>query len=464
MRAAGPLALALLGLPAAGNAPLPADLPAFAPEQTIPPPTVHRTTLPNGLQVWVVPRSGPPRVDFVLSLKGAGFTADPADRPAAAKLLAALLNEGTTQRSAQAIAEAAQGMGGAVGASAGRDGLTVQAHALASQAEPMLKLLAEVTRQASFPEAEVALARANALQALKAASADPNFLADGALGRAVYGDHPYARTQETEAGLQGITAEWLRTEHAVRFRPDRALLVIAGRVQPGPALRWARVALGDWKAQGAPRAVAPLAPASLPRQHQLIARAGSVQATLRLGRPGIPAQAEDVPALRLAGTILGGSFSSRINMNLREEKGYTYGAYAGDGTYLLGGVVMGGADVRNEVTGAAMAEYGKEFKRLADEPISAEEMAMNKRYVAGSYLLTMQMQAAVAQSLAGNWLKGLPPAALSDYVPAIQRVSAAQVQTMARRYFDPATFSWIVVGDPAQIAEQLKAQGPFNTP
>ena len=283
------------------------------------------------------------------------------------------------------------------------------------------------------------------------------------MNEAVYGDHPYGRTQETEAGIQAVSPEWLRAEHAKRFRPDRALLVITGRISTDQALKLAQAHFGDWKNQGAALPELAAAPAQAKPQHILLERAGSVQATLRLGRPGQAASAEDQVALRLASTILGGSFSSRINMNLREEKGYTYGASAGARSFRVGGAIRGGADVRNAVTGASMEEYVKEYRRLGEEKVGPEEMAMNKRFIAGSYLLATQMQAAVAQTLASNWLVGLPAEFLGQYVPKIQQVSPEQVQAIGKKYFAPADQSWVVVGDKAQIAEQLKAYGEFKT-
>jgi len=170
-------ALALAGAAQAATLTLPAELPPFGKDKPLAVPNISQQTLPNGLQVWVVPRNGIPRVDFVLAVRGAGFSADAADAPGRAKLLAGLLSEGTTQRSSKQIAEAAQAMGGSVGAGASNDGISVYGNALASHAEGMAKLLAEVARQPAFPESEVQLAKTNALQGLKASSTQPAFRA-----------------------------------------------------------------------------------------------------------------------------------------------------------------------------------------------------------------------------------------------------------------------------------------------
>ncbi len=457
---------ALLALPltsfAADAVKMPAELPKYGQDKPIQVPQISKKTLANGLEVWVLPRQGLPRVDYVLSLRGAGFGADGPKAPGQAKLLAGLLNEGTAQRDSRAIAEAAQGMGGGVAAAAANDGLTLTAYALKSHAEGMMKLLAEVARSPSFPEKEVTLAKANALQALKVASAQPGFRASKALNQAIYGDHPYGNSQETAESIDATTAEVLRAEHVKRFRPDRALLVITGRIEAAEAMKLAQAAFGDWAAKGPAPVEIKASPLSAKPLHILLERPDSVQSTVRLGRPGAPANGADQVALRLTSTILGSGFSSRINQNLREEKGYTYGASAGARSYRVGGAISGGADVRNEVTGASLQEFVNEYRRIGTELVPAEELAMNKRYVAGSYLLTTQLQGAVAQTLASNWLVGLPAEYLGQYVPLIQKVTAEQVRAIGRTYFSPETQSLVVVGDKA-VAEQLKAFGEFSS-
>ena len=457
------LSLALSGTAFAGPAaPLPKDLPPYAPDKPLPVPQIEKKTLGNGLEVWVVPRDGMPRVDYVLAVRNAGFAADDAATPGFASLLAGLLSEGTAARDSRAIAEAAQGFGGGIGASTANDGITLSAYALTSHAAPMLSLMAEVARTPAFPENEVRLAQANALQGLKAAEAQPSFRATRALLSATYGDHPYARVQQTEASIAAVTPAMLREQHALRFHPDRALLVMTGRIDPAEAFALAERAFGDWNPVGEEAPDTPAARRSAAPSHVLLQRDGSVQSTVRIGRPAIAATDPDyVPAI-LAGTVLGGGFSSRVNQNLREDKGYTYGASAGFSPARVGGRIQAGADVRNEVTGASLAEFFHEFRRLGNEPVPAEELEDTKRYVAGGYLIGNQLQASVAGTLASNWLVGLPPEFMASYVPRIREVSAAQVQAIGRKYFDPTQQSIVVVGDADAIADQLAPYGEFK--
>lgn len=440
----------------------PADMPAYGKDKPIPAPHIAKKTLSNGLQVWVVPRSGLPRVDFVLAVRGAGYAADDRQHPGFANLMAGLLNEGTAKRDSRAIAEAAQGMGGSVGGSTVPDGILVSANAVASQAGPMLDLLSEVVRTPSFPAKEVALAKANALQSLKVQEATPRFRAERALSKAIYGDHPYGQTDPTVESINSATDAMLRAEHAKRFRPDHSLLVITGRIKEADAMKLAQKAFGDWKAEGAALADTGPAPSSAKPVRVLLERGGSVQSTIRIGSPGIAAGVDELVPMRLASTILGGGFSSRVNLNLREEKGYTYGASAGARVYRSGGGIVGGADVRNAVSGAALTEFFNEYRKIGTELVPAPEMEMNKRYVAGSYLISNQLQRSVANTLASNWLIGLPPEFLGQYVPLIQKVTPEQVRAIGKKYFAPENQSIVVVGDKAQVGEQLKAFGEFS--
>ncbi|UOD30350.1 insulinase family protein [Massilia violaceinigra] len=444
------------------SAPAASKLPPYGKDKPIPAPKIVKKTLANGLQVWVVPRQGLPRVDYVLAVRGAGLAADDRKLPGFANLMAGLLNEGSTRRDSRAIAETAQGLGGEVGAGASHDGVVVSANALTSNAGPMLDLLAEVARMPAFPPQEVELGKGNALEGLKVSETSPGFRAERALNKVVFGEHPYGNTSPSVESISAVTPELLRAEHGKRFRPDRSLLVITGRIDEAEALKLATAAFGDWKAEGAALPETPGASLAAKPVRIILQRDGSVQSTMRLGSPGMAASASDFVPLRLTSTILGGGFSSRVNLNLREEKGYTYGASAGARIFRSGGSIVGGADVRNEVTGEALKEYLHEYTRIGTELVPEAEMSMNKRYVAGGYLISNQMQAAVARTLANNWLIGLPPEFLGQYVPLIQKVTPQQVREMGKKYFAPELQSVVVVGDNAAVAEQLKKYGEFT--
>ncbi len=428
----------------------------------MPPIRIEERKLANGLTVWVLPREdGPPMVHYVLVFRG-GLAFDPVFQPGLSTLLAGLLKEGTASRSALEIAQDLQSYGGNLSASAGVDGITISASALASNATKLIVLLSEVALQPAYSPREVELGKLNAMQALAAAQSDPDYLARRAMGELIFGTHPYGHVLPTQGSLASITPEMLHAEHDRRFRPDQALLVITGRIAPDDAFRLADSVFADWHADGDPLSATSPVPDRPAPSNTFVERDNSVQSAIRIGRVGIAANSPDYFPLQLANAIFGGGFSSRLNQNLREDKGYTYGAGSSVGALRAGGAIVAAANVRNDVTGAALAEFMHEYQRFGSAAVPDDELAQTKHYLAGGYLLLNQQQAQVAATLADDWLAGLPPQALSDYVLKLQAVTAAQVQAMAKKYFSPQDQSIVVVGD-ASVLPQLAPFGSFGS-
>ncbi|HEV2607544.1 MAG TPA: pitrilysin family protein [Xanthomonadaceae bacterium] len=441
--------------------PLPKDLPAYGKERSLPALKIEQRKLANGLTVWVLPREdGPPKVRYVLAIRG-GLAADPPRQPGFSSMLADLLKEGTASRDALRVAQDLQSYGGDLQTEAGVDGITLTMSGLASNAAKTITLLSEIAMQPAFPQREVELGKLNAVAALLASEADPDYQARRAMGRLVFAGHPYGRVLPTQASILSITPDMLHAEHGSRFRPDQALLVITGRIAPDMAFQLAESVFGDWRAEGRPLDATPRAPTEVAPGHVFVARDDSVQSAIRIGRPVIAADSPDYFPLLLTNAVLGGGFRSRLNQNLREDKGYTYGAGSGFRAERAGGAVVAYANVRNEVTGAALAQFIREFSLLGSKPVSDDELAQTKHYLAGGYLLFKQQQAQVAAALADYWLVGLPPQTLSDYVPKLQAVTATQVQAMARKYFAPKDQSIVVVGV-ADVKSQLAPFGAFE--
>jgi zinc protease len=443
--------------------PLPKDLPAYAAERPLPVARIEQRTLRNGLTVWVVPREGLPKIDAVLAVRG-GSASDPAERRGMASVLAGLLTEGTQTRSSRELAEALQAVGGSISANASLDGVTVFANAGLSQRERLLELLGDVVQRASFPDAEFALAKANALQALKVSEASPGFLATRAMAATVYGAHAYSRGTAVQSALEALTREDIVAAHAARFRPERALLVISGRVEPRAMFRLVDKYFGAWRGQGAAAAeVAPVpVPATFSPQRVIVDRPGSIQASVRVGRLGVSATSPDAIALAVTNTVLGGGFNSRITNNIREDKGYTYSPSSSVSRGLLGGVILASAEVRNEVTAATINELLYEFERVGTTPVAADELERAKRYFAGLYLLSNQIQSAVAATLASNWLVGLPAEYLGTYVDQARAVTPEQVRDVARRYYPSRLQNLVIVGDRKAIDAELAQYGEFT--
>jgi predicted Zn-dependent peptidase len=455
--------LLCVGAPvAAAELQLPKDLPPYAADKPVPVPKIDQHTLANGMTVWIIADAeGAPKANFVFAVRG-GSAHEPRAMNGLSSILASTIEEGTKSRSAIQIAQELQALGASLGAGAGEEGTTVSASGLSANAGRILALLADVARHPTFPDAEVDLAKMNALHGLKAARAQPDYQAGVEFDKAVFGDHPYGTGELTEASIMAVTPQVLRELHAKRFRPDRALLVVTGRIDAGAILRVTQEAFGDWKAAGSPEAEIPAAPTVTPRKLVFVPRANSVQSAIRLGRPAFPARDPLIYKADVAESILGGGVGGRLFQNLREDKGYTYGAYASFGAERNGGSFGAEADVRNDVTGAAITEFNKELQRLIDEPVGAAELERSRRYLAGVYLFRNQLRGAVASSLAGLWIDGRAPEDLGQYTERVKAVTAADVQDVARRYFNPQDQSLVVVGDPS-VAEQLKAFGEFRS-
>jgi zinc protease len=454
---AGLLAPALLL--AAERKPLPKDLPPFGEDKPLPKPDLAVSTLPNGLTVWTWPRPGVPRFVAVLAVRG-GTAADPKGMEGIAELLADTLKEGTATRTSRRIAEELQSVGGEISASASDDAIYVTVSALTSGVAAALDVLADVARAASFPAAEVELARGNAIQGLLARESTPEFLAQKAFARAVFGDHPYHVVAPSKETLQAATPELLRREFARRFRPEGALLVVVGDVDGTAASAAVTRSFGPWKGTGeGPAATAP-APAAGPRKLLVVSRPGSVQSTIMVGRPTPTVTDPDYFPLLVANTICAGSFTSRLVENIREDKGYTYSPRGSVQTMQKGGLLALSADVRNEVTGGALLEIFYELDRMGSTLATDEEMSRAKRYQSGLYLLRNQIQGAVARTLASNWVKGLPLEALGEFVTKVNAVTADQVRAVGRTVFPSATQTVVVVGDEPKIREEIGEFGP----
>lgn len=455
------LAAASLLAPAAFAAeppPLPKELPAYGADRPLPVPAISKSTLPNGLPVWLVKRPSFPKVSAVLAVRG-GTAADPAGMEGVSDLLAATLKEGTAKKSSRQIAEELQVIGGDLDASAGADSFVLHATSLAIGTDRLLDLLAGVALAPAFPAGEVELAKENALQELEAAEATPDYLAGKAFSKAVYGVHPYHVFSASRETIGKTTPGILRAEHARRFRPDQALLVVAGDLDETRAKAAIARAFGAWKAVGDPLPPTPASPPARTREILLVDRPGSVQSTIVVGRPGAGVSDADWYDTAVANTIYAGAFGSRLTQNIREAKGYTYSPSGDFATRRAGSLLRMQADVRNEVTAATLLEVFYELDRMAATKPAPDELAGAKRYQAGLYLLRNQIQGAVAGTLARNWVNGLPPEALAEFVPKVNAVTAEGVQAAGRKHFLSSTQTVVVVGDAKEVRPQLELFG-----
>lgn len=438
---------------------LPKDLPAYGQMKPAPVPTVQQDKLPNGQTVWMVPRPGFPKVTFIVAVRG-GYASDPKDEPGISEFLTGTIDQGTKTRTAKQIAEQFQAAGGDLSSTPSPDGISVSTSVLAEKADQALALLADVVQNATFPDAEVEIARQNLLESIERRESDPNFLARRAFYKAAYGDYPYSVIAPTKQSVSKTSAADLRSEYARRFRPDHALLVIVGEFDPARMKTLVQTEFGKW-ANGNGPAVPEL---QKPEQNLsqaliLVPRPGSVQTTFMVGALGPNEAQPDYAAARVANALYGGMFGSRLTKNIREDKGYTYSPYSALGTARYSATMRTYAAVRNEVTGATWNEISYEMNRMATTSPSKDELERAQRYLIGNIALGLQSQSELADRLGQLWITGLPPEELGLQGQKIQKVTAADIDAAGKKYFPSPRMAVVAVGDEKAIKDQLGTFG-----
>lgn len=448
--------------PAAGaekEQPLPKDLPPYGALKPFTAPQVTAKKLANGLTLWLVPRPGFPKVSYTLAVRG-GLAADPQDLPGLADLLTATLDQGTTTRNARQIAEELQAAGGDLSASAGSESIIITTSVLASKAEAGLNVLADVAQNATFPESEVALAKSNAADHLQQEEADPSFLAERAMAHVLFAQHPYSVTTLTQDSIAKATAADLRREYARRLRPDQAILLVVGDFDAAKITASAESLLRKWAAPSTPPVPAVDKPSLVPPHAvYFVDRPDSVQTTLAVGSIGPTESDPDYADIQVANALYGGMFGSRLTLNIREDKGYTYSPYSYVVPRRTVGIFQTWAAVRNEVTGATVNEIDYELNRMTTTTPSDEELTHAQRYLVGNHAIELQSQDSVGRSLARLWAIGLPPEELGLDSERIGKVTLNDVDNAATKYFPAARQVIIAVGVEKVIKEQL---APFQ--
>ena len=423
-------------------------------------PAVERHALANGVKVLLVGMHEVPVVEVILVLR-AGATTDPAGREGLAAMTADMLDEGAGGKDALALADAADFLGAKISAAASWDASTVRLRVPVARLDDALALLADVALRPDFPEAELQRLRKEALTELLQARDEPGAIANRALAQAVFGpSHRYGKPQAGDAAqIASLSVAELRAFHAARYAPGGAALVVAGDVTASvlPALE---KAFGAWKASGPP---APLPVVPAPRQLAsrsvwLVDKKEAAQSSLRVGRVG-PAWPDPAYAPnQVMNTLLGGSFTSRLNDNLREQHGYAYGAGSRFRRYLAGGLFFVATDVQTDKTGPGVAEVFKELDRIL-LPATADEVERARNYTALGYVGDFETTSQLAQRMVDAVVYGLPDGFYEGFVPQALAIDAAGLQQAARGAIDPKRLALVVVGDRAKVEAPLRALG-----
>lgn len=418
-------------------------------------PRTSETTLSNGLRVVVVEDARLPLVSFRLSLR-CGDAHDPADLPGLMDMMTGLLTEGTESRISREIADQVARLGATLQAGANSDYTTVAASSLAMFSNEILELMADVTLRPVFPENEVDLARQNTKESLKQQRAQPSFLATEMVAKVMYGDHPYSVTAPTIASVDATTRDRLVEFHRRKFVPNNAVMVVVGDVQHEQILAKIEELFGEWQQGEIDSDTFPAPPPRSARTAYIVDRPGSAQANIIISNSGITRTSPDYFAMLVMHTILGANASSRLFMNLREEKGYTYGAYSSLDARRSAGTFRATAEVRTPVTGDSLKEFFFELNRIRDDRVSDKEISDAKSYLTGVFPVRLETQEGLIDQLVQIKMFNLPDDYLEGYRSRVQAVTSEQIQEVARKYIQPDRAAVVIVGDGAQLHEQVK--------
>jgi len=429
--------------------------PAPLPSRPISLPTPREFKLPNGLSIVIVEDSRLPLVSFRLAFRF-GDAHDPAELPGLCDMLAGLLTEGTESRSSREIADEVARMGATLTAGASSDYTAVAGSALSRFNDSILELIADVTRRPSFPENEVELVRQNSKESLKQQRAQPSFLATEMVSRVMFGDHPYAVVAPTPESIDATTREALVNFHRRKFVPNNGVFIIVGDIDADKTIKRLEELFGDWGRGEDLVSDFPAPPVRTARAAYLIDRPGSAQSNIVIANHGITRTNPDYFPLLLMHTVLGATASSRLFMNLREDKGYTYGAYSNLDARRTAGTLRSSAEVRTPVTGDSLKEFFYELNRIRDERVSQKEIADAKSYLTGVFPIRLETQEGLIDQLVQIRMLGLPDDYLTTYRDRVQAVTIDQIQRVAQTYLQPDIAAVIVVGDGAQVTNQIK--------
>jgi len=444
------------------------SLPAQAPDRSHPPqpgqapvlrpPTILKQRLSNGLAVWIVEMHDVPVAQINLVV-ASGTTDDPPGKFGVGSLAAAMLEDGAGSRSALEIADAIDYLGADLGASSGVDSSAVRLHVPVARLADALPIMADVALRPTFPKDELERQRAQRLTSLLQSRDDAPTVSSLAFSRVLYGKaHRYGTAMMgTAETIRTFTADDLRAFYASAFRPEKATLIAVGDITPALVMPLLERHFGTWKAAGA-AASEKLPPIGQPaaRQVYIVDKPGAPQSQIRIGRVGVPRSTPDYFPIQVLNTILGGSFSSRLNMNLREEHGYTYGANSNFDMRVASGPFAAAAGVQTDKTAESLKEFFNEFAAIL-KPVPAEELSRAKNYVALRYPAGFETTGDLSRQLENALIYHLPDDYFGTYVQRIQAVTAGDVQRVARQYLAPDRLAVVVVGDVKVIEPGIRA-------
>jgi len=458
------LAAAMLVAALASAQPAPIDrtkIPPAGKPPVLRVPTWTKTTLANGAELVVSEKHGLPLVSLSLSFLGGSAQFEPADKRGVASLTASMMSEGTKTRDGEALSSAMQLLGTTIGVGIGAESGNAGFVSTTGKFGASLDLMADVLLNSTFPADALERLRAQRLVALTQAKAQPGSVASRVFPRVLYGAaHPYG-AMTTEASLKAITRDDVVAFAKTYFQPGRAVIVVTGDVNAAAVKAVIEKALAGWAAGGSkPAFTYPAVPEQRPTTIYLVDKPGAAQSTFAIGLPGPARSTADYYAIQVMNTMLGGFFQSRLNANIREEKGYSYGVGTSFSFGRGPGAFRGGGDIISEKSDAALVEFMKELKGIQGaRPVTDDELATAKDALVQRLPATFASVSSISGAITSLWTQGLSETYYQQYGAAVAAVTKADVVRVAKRYIDLDHLSIVIVGDRAGIEGSLKATG-----
>ena len=433
-------------------------VPGLAAERPVVWPKRTRLRLPNGLQIVLAEAHSIPKFHGELYFRaGNALVVDRS--PSLAEMTATLVRTGTSKRTSRQIEEDLRRLGADLGASAGQDTSAIAFAGLSEFAEPLLRLVNELAREASFPEPEVERERRQKLEEVRLERTSPGFLASERLRKILFGKHPYAEISPNEAQVAAYKKSDFEAVYREIYTPENALLMLVGDFDSQAMLKVIENVFGDWAGKKPETKSATAPPEVRGRRVYLVHNPGSVQTQILAGCHAITRKHPDWLRLGLTNSLYGGAFNSRLVMNIREDKGYTYSPRSSVSPLKQHGYFSVSAAVRNEVVAASLTEIFYEMDKLRSLPVPEAELADAQNYLTGVFSMGLATQEGLLSQFSVVELNDLPTDYLETYREKIRALTSADLLTTARKYFDSANLQIVVVGDRAQIEDQARLFG-----
>jgi zinc protease len=445
--------------PPANAEQLVAQMPGAEPSKPYHFPPVATKTLANGLRVFVVTSSAEPSIGVQLLLTGAGSVNDPAGKPGVASMAASLLTQGTAKRTAQKIAESIDFVGGTLSAAAADDDTIIGTKVVKKDFDLAMDLLSDITLRAKFADEEIARQKQQLLSNLRVNYDDADYLASAVFERAVFGLHPYGLpTEGTPISIQAMSRQDIIQFHDSYYAPGSALLAFSGDISPEAAFAAAEKYFGAWTTKQAAAPAHAAASVSAGMHIIVVNKPDTVQTQIRIGKPGIRRSDPEYIPLYVTDRIFGGSYNSRLNTEVRIKKGLTYGANSVFDTRMDAGDLLASTFTRTETTVAAVQLVVDQIKGMASGNLKPEELAFARDYLVGVYPIQTETPDQVASRVLTAAHYGLPANYNETYQNRIEAVTLQQANTVAGKYFQPATLLIVLAGNAAQFRDNLKRE------